>query len=31
MEEQFSNQCDIVNQMKVCKKWVFATLKKDED
>lgn len=31
MEEQFSHQCDLVNQMKVYKRWVFATLKKDEE
>lgn len=28
MEQQFSNQCDIVNQMKASKRWVFATSKK---
>lgn len=26
MEEQFNNQCDLVNHMKVGKRWVFATI-----
>lgn len=30
MEEQFSNQCDIVNQMKVYKRWGCVTFKKKD-